>query len=70
MARLTQRTISPPRTLANGAYRPKLRYLKSDASGTTNNKTIIFGGVNGNRLAGFSIVFFGLKSLTAGDFAL
>ena len=38
--------------------------------GSVNDRTIIEGDTNGNRVADFQIQLTGLKTLTAGDFIL
>ncbi len=48
----------------------ELRYFKFDVAGSTNDKTIVEGDVNGDALSDFQIEFSGLKVLTAPDFVL
>ena len=48
----------------------QLRWLQDNRPGVLNDKTIIEGDTNGNRVADFQIQLAGLKSLTAGDFFL
>ncbi len=48
----------------------ELHFVKQDAAGTSNDKTIVEGDVNGDGLADFSIELTGLKGLTVGDFVL
>jgi Ca2+-binding RTX toxin-like protein len=46
----------------------ELIYKKFDASGTANDKTIVYGDVNGDGRADFQIELTGLKTLDSGDF--
>ena len=46
----------------------ELRWFQSNAAGTANDKTIIEGDINGNRVADFQIQLTGLKTLTRGGF--
>ena len=48
----------------------QLRWFQVNAPGTANDRTIIEGDVNGNRVADFQIQLTGLKTLTAADFFL
>ena len=48
----------------------QLRWLQDNRPGSANDKTIIEGDINGNRIADFQIQLTGLKTLTAGDFFL
>ncbi len=48
----------------------ELRYFLEDRSGTANDRTIVHGDVNGDKVADFQIELSGLKALTAGDFLL
>ncbi len=48
----------------------ELKYFKTDAAGTTNDKTIICGDVNGDALYDFAIELTGLKLLSTSDFIL
>ena len=48
----------------------QLRWFQDNRPGSVNDKTIIEGDINGNRVADFQIQLTGLKSLTAGDFIL
>jgi serralysin len=48
----------------------QLHYAWEDIAGTTNDKTIITGDINGDKVADFSIELTGLKTLTAVDFIL
>jgi Ca2+-binding RTX toxin-like protein len=46
----------------------RLYYFFENPAGTANDKTIVQGDVNGDRVADFQIELTGLKTLTAGDF--
>lgn len=48
----------------------QLHWLQVNAPGTANDKTIVEGDVNGDRIADFQIELTGLKILTSGDFIL
>ena len=48
----------------------ELRWLQDNRPGAANDKTIIEGDTNGNRVADFQIQLTGLKTLTAADFVL
>ncbi len=48
----------------------ELRYFREDRSGTSSDRTIVYGDVNGDKIADFQIELSGLKALTAGDFLL
>ena len=48
----------------------ELRWFQQNSAGTANDKTIIEGDINGNRVADFQIQLTGLKTLTAADFIL
>lgn len=48
----------------------QLRYQKYDYAGTVNDKTIVFGDMNGDRVYDFQIQLNGLKTLNAIDFVL
>ena len=48
----------------------ELRWFQSNPAGTANDRTIIEGDINGNRVADFQIELTGLKTLTAADFVL
>ncbi len=48
----------------------QLRWFQDNRPGALNDKTIIEGDINGNRVADFQIQLTGLKSLTGGDFIL
>ncbi len=48
----------------------QLRWFRDDQPGTLNDKTIIEGDINGNKVFDFQIQLAGLKSLTAPDFVL
>jgi Ca2+-binding RTX toxin-like protein len=60
--------------VANGAaftgVAGQLHFARLDAAGTANDRTIISGDINGDRIADFSIELIGLKALTAVDFLL
>jgi Ca2+-binding RTX toxin-like protein len=61
------------RFIGNTAFNGKageLRYAREDRSGTANDATIVYGDVDGDKLADFQIELTGLKSLGAGDFLL
>ena len=47
-----------------------LHYLQENPVGTVNDKTIIEGDLNGDRIADFQIELTGLKALVATDFIL
>jgi Ca2+-binding RTX toxin-like protein len=48
----------------------EVRYARYDAAGTTSDKTLIAGDINGDGLSDFQIELTGLKTLTAADFVL
>ena len=48
----------------------ELRWFQQNLAGAVNDRTIIEGDINGNRVADFQIQLTGLKTLTAGDFIL
>lgn len=48
----------------------QLHWLQINAAGTANDKTIIEGDINGDKIADFQIELTGLKTLTAADFIL
>ncbi len=48
----------------------QLRWFQDNRPGSANDKTIIEGDTNGNRVADFQIQLTGLKTLTAADFIL
>jgi Ca2+-binding RTX toxin-like protein len=48
----------------------QLHYRLEDLTGTTNDKTIVEGDINGDRNADFQIELTGLKGLVAADFVL
>lgn len=48
----------------------QLRYVQQNPAGTANDKTIIQGDINGDRIADFHIELTGLKTLVAADFIL
>ena len=48
----------------------QLRWFQQNLAGAVNDRTIIEGDINGNRVADFQIELTGLKTLTAGDFVL
>ncbi len=48
----------------------ELRWVQVNTAGTVNDKTIVEGDLNGDRVADFQIELTGLKVLTAGDFIL
>ena len=48
----------------------QLRWFRQDLAGTANDRTIVEGDINGNRVADFMIELAGLKVLTAADFVL
>lgn len=48
----------------------QLRYFKENLSGTANDRTIVEGDIDGNRVADFQIELKGLFSLTSSDFVL
>ncbi|MFO1173346.1 MAG: hypothetical protein U1E49_20555 [Hyphomicrobiaceae bacterium] len=50
--------------------RGQVRWFQINTSGTTNDKTIIEGDVNGDEKADFQIELVGLKTLTKADFIL
>lgn len=50
--------------------RGELRYQQYNVSGTANDKTIIYGDVNGDKKADFEIAVMGLETFKAGDFIL
>lgn len=60
--------------VANGAaftgVAGQLHFVRSDVAGTANDRTIISGDINGDKIADFSIELIGLKALTAVDFIL
>ena len=48
----------------------QLRWFQINAPGSANDRTIIEGDVNGNKVADFQIQLTGLKTVTAADFVL
>ena len=50
--------------------RGQVRWFQINTSGTTNDKTIIEGDVNGDEKADFQIELVGMKTLTKADFIL
>jgi len=48
----------------------QLHYVKFNPAGTTNDRTIIEGDINGDKIADFQIELIGLKTLVAADFIL
>ena len=48
----------------------QLRWFQQNLAGTANDRTIVEGDINGNKVADFQIQLSGLKTLTAGDFFL
>ena len=48
----------------------QLRWFQDDQPGSANDKTIVVGDIDGNRVADFQIQLTGLKSLSAADFVL
>ncbi len=50
--------------------RGQLIWDQKNAAGVTNDKTIVFGDIDGDRRADFTIELTGLKALTANDFVL
>ena len=48
----------------------QLHWLQINATGTANDKTIVEGDINGDKIADFQIELTGLKALTATDFIL
>ena len=48
----------------------QLRWFQQNLPGTANDKTIVEGDINGNKVADFQIQLTGLKTLTAADFFL
>ena len=48
----------------------QLRWFQENPVGTVNDKTIIAGDIDGNKVADFMIELTGLKVLTAADFVL
>jgi serralysin len=57
-------------TAAFTGVQGQLRYFQINAAGTVNDRTIIAGDTNGNKVADFQIELVGLKVLTAADFIL
>ena len=48
----------------------QLRWFRQDLAGTANDRTIVEGDINGNKVADFQIQLTGMKTLTAADFVL
>lgn len=48
----------------------KLRYVQENPTATVNDKTIVEGDINGDKVADFRIELTGLKTLVAADFVL
>jgi Ca2+-binding RTX toxin-like protein len=48
----------------------QLRFVKSDVAGTVNDKTVVYGDLNGDRKPDFQIELTGLHNLTSADFIL
>ena len=61
---------SPSKGAAFTGVAGQLRWFQINAPGTANDRTIIEGDINGNRVADFQIQLTGLKTLTAADFVL
>ena len=61
--------VAAPGTTFTGA-KGQLRWFQENPAGTANDKTIVQGDVDGNKLADFQIQLSGLKTLTGGDFVL
>ena len=55
---------------AFGGLAGQLRWFQQNLAGTANDKTIVEGDINGNKVADFQIELTGLKTLTAADFVL
>ena len=47
-----------------------MRFFQLNPAGTANDKTIVEGNVNNDRVADFQLELTGLKTLNAGDFVL
>lgn len=50
--------------------RGQLQWLQEDPAGTANDRTIVLGDINGDRIADFHVELTGLITLGAGDFVL
>ena len=48
----------------------QLRWFQENPLGTVNDKTIVAGDIDGNKVSDFMIELAGLKTLTAADFVL
>ncbi len=48
----------------------QVRFFQLNPAGTANDKTIVEGNVNNDRVADFQLELTGLKTLNAGDFVL
>ena len=48
----------------------QLRWFRQDLAGSANDRTIVEGDINGNRVADFQVELTGLKTLTGANFVL
>ena len=48
----------------------QLRWRQENPTGTVNDKTIVEGDIDGNKIADFMIELIGLRALNSGDFVL
>ncbi|WP_210213311.1 hypothetical protein, partial [Sinorhizobium medicae] len=58
------------RGCAASRHAGELIYKTFNPAGTADDKTVVYGDLNGDGRADFQIELSGLKSLTAGDFLL
>jgi Ca2+-binding RTX toxin-like protein len=56
-------------TMGFSKHAGELRYEQVNLSGTANDKTMVYGDVNGDGKADFTIQLAGLKALDSGDFS-
>jgi serralysin len=63
-------TFLAPRGAVFTGAAGQLRWFQENLSGTSNDKTIVEGDINGDAIADFQIQLSGLKTLTSADFVL
>lgn len=57
-------------TLAFSGGSGQLRFIRQDLTGSVNDRTLVYGDTNGDRIVDFHIELAGLYTLTADDFVL
>ena len=60
----------PPRAFVASGIAGQLHFRQENPAGTVNDKTIVEGDINGDKVADFQIELTGLKALAAADFIL